>query len=150
MQYYARNYRNEVAGLVLVDSTHWSQVPRSRSGPRLAGVPGVLMCSMTPTACAEFDGIELSGQQVQDSQPLQEMPFVVISAGMRAEQVRPAPKLITVPVNDEIDAMQRDLAQQLPDSKHVLAMHSGHYVQNTEPGLIVDALRDLTAQLADQ
>jgi len=148
MQYYARNYPNEVAGLVLVDSTHWSQVPRSRTAPRLAGVPGVLTCSMTPTACAEFDGIELSGQQVHESAPLQEMPFVVISAGARAEQVRPAPKLITVPVNDEIDAMQRDLARQLPDGKQVMAYRSGHYIQNTEPELIVDAVRDMTAGLS--
>ena len=41
--------------------------------------------------------------------------------------------------------MQRELATRSPYGEHIVAAHSGHYIQNDEPALVVDAVRRVLA-----
>src|SRR5918998_5502934 len=39
--------------------------------------------------------------------------------------------------------LQADLVGLMPDSRQVIAEQSGHYVHQSEPGLVVEAIRDV-------
>ena len=41
--------------------------------------------------------------------------------------------------------MQRELATRSPRAEHVVATHSGPYIQNDDPALVVDAVRRVVA-----
>ena len=38
-------------------------------------------------------------------------------------------------------AAQTKLGKLVPDARHVIATHSGHYIQIDQPKLIIDAIR---------
>jgi pimeloyl-ACP methyl ester carboxylesterase len=37
--------------------------------------------------------------------------------------------------------LQRDLATRSPQAEHIVAAKSGHYIQNEEPPLVIEAIR---------
>jgi pimeloyl-ACP methyl ester carboxylesterase len=43
--------------------------------------------------------------------------------------------------------MQADLATLIPGARHVIAEKSGHYVHQTEPELVIDAIRQMVMTL---
>jgi pimeloyl-ACP methyl ester carboxylesterase len=47
------------------------------------------------------------------------------------------------------DELQADLAELVPDGRHVVAEHSGHYVQQSQPDLVVAAIRDVVQAVRD-
>ena len=84
MQYFARQYPSEVAGLVLVDSTHWDQQARMEKAFRtIATMTQVLVRSMPPHVQREFSGSELAGRQVREAPPPKDIPVVVLTGTQR-------------------------------------------------------------------
>lgn len=144
MQYYARQFPDEVAGLVLVDSSHWKQTETMRrETPALARLVQALSRAMPGAARQEFAAIEATEREVRESPPLRAMPLVVLSAGTRIPPAQPLRAALEGPFAKHLDAMQRELAAQLPDARQVIARRSDHYVQRKEPGLVVEAIRDI-------
>lgn len=137
MQYFARNYPNEVAGLLLVDSTHWKQeLPTSQksSGPytRYREVtlfmPWIMRREILDSASA--------GEQVQASPPAVTVPTIVLSSTRTLARETPASRAWAARLQDEI-------AAAFPGARHVRVVGSGHYIHHDHPQVVVDAAREL-------
>jgi pimeloyl-ACP methyl ester carboxylesterase len=133
VQYYARNFPEEVAGLVLVDSSHWDQTARMPRTGRSAIVSAVMTWILVWGAPAdEADAFEITQREVRESPPLRPMPFTVLTAGLQGEVWKD---------------LQRELAGQLPDAKHTIVEGSGHVMQQDQPERIAAAVRDMLVLL---
>jgi pimeloyl-ACP methyl ester carboxylesterase len=142
---YASTHPEEVAGLVLIDATN--EELRTLLSPE----QWAFLTSPPPAPEIERIDWDVSFDQViaaRTAVPLRPgLPLVVLSAG-RFDELPPG-----LPDPEGLVRAQRaaqaDLARLVPGARQVIAAQSSHYVQLTEPGLIVDAviaeLRDLAA-----
>jgi pimeloyl-ACP methyl ester carboxylesterase len=152
MQYFARNFPDEVAGLVLVDSTHWGgelSERMRREAPEVAALDASQRRNIPSGILAEADALETSGREVRESPPLRPMLLTVISAGMfrPPPETRAAQGATLAKLKGE---MQRELAAQLPDARWLIAERSDHFVQLEQPELVVAAVRDIVEALRRQ
>jgi pimeloyl-ACP methyl ester carboxylesterase len=139
MQYFARNYPRETAGLLLLDSTHWNQ--------------GLLMDALRPNGPSYFAGHTIimfmpwimrrelndsatAGEQVHDSPQAHDLPTIVLSSTRAAPRVTLAARLHEGELQDEI-------AADFPGSDHEQVDASGHYIQRDRPDVVVAAVRRL-------
>lgn len=146
MQYFARHYPDEVAGLVLVDSTHWNQQllrgspvgtqardlqPRDAQSRR-----GTVMLFMPFIARRELADSAQAGEQVHASPAADGFPTIVLSSTgaflgetptMRAQAAR----------------LQEDIVTDFPGARHIRVERSGHYIQRDRPDIVVDSVRKL-------
>lgn len=170
MQLFARRYPYLVAGLVLVDSSHPTQVERFRAPPfNLNTAPktrwGMVKFGRAPqphpsmpaavkqlvreqmsrwrtrrTLAHEFLGFRDSARELLNSQRLAGIPVVVLSRGKR---VWPADDR-----GDQLEhlwmEMQTELAGESPCSAHIVASNSGHQVHLDQPDLVAYAIAVLT------
>ena len=44
---------------------------------------------------------------------------------------------------------QQELAAQLPNSTHIIAEKSGHFIQKDQPQLVIDAIREMVNGVRD-
>jgi pimeloyl-ACP methyl ester carboxylesterase len=157
---YAAEYPAEVAGLVLVDTSHEDQNARFRAllppelGAALApqrlqtpGLPGAEQVDLD----ASFDQL----RRATAAQPLRRLPLVVVSRGRPLEADIPPDALAQLPpgvleaLDPEWQALQRALAALVPGARHIIAADSGHYVQLERPELVVDAIRQVVDAVRD-
>ena len=139
MQLYARRYPAEVAGLVLVDSTH----PKSFSGPgsmekRGALSRAALAIGLSASGKAEFAALAQSGSEVLSAPPIPAaMPVVVITA----------PDPAHTAIADYDNAMRRDFANLYPGATMV-EVAGGHMVPQTHPEAVIAAIHEVLAKAA--
>lgn len=137
MQYFARNFPDEVSGLVLIDSTHWNQglrVDNSANTP-YAGRTAVTLF-MPLIMRRELGDSEAAGEQVHTSPAPGPIPTIVLSSTL-------APKGETPAARANAARMQDEIAADFPNSRHVRVEDSGHYIQRDHPQVVVDAIREL-------
>lgn len=137
MQYFARNFPDEVAGLLLIDSTHWKQgmkIDATADTPYQSRTAVTLYMPLIMRN--ELSDSESAGVEVNSSPKAAGIPAIVLSstrmtagesAGQRAEAV----------------ALQDEIAADFPGSQHTFVEDSGHYIQRDQPGVVVDAVREL-------
>jgi pimeloyl-ACP methyl ester carboxylesterase len=137
MQYFARNYPQEVAGLVLVDSTHWEQhlamgnqanTPYNSRTAITLFMPWIMRREITDSDAA--------GKQVHQSPVAVGIPTIVLSSTRGPAGETPADRALAARLQDEI-------AADFPDANHVRVDDSGHYIQREHPEVIVEAARKL-------
>ena len=72
-----------------------------------------------------------------DAGPFPNIPLTVITAGKRP----------TFLVSDDIIATverhQKSLCELSPQGKQIIAEKSGHYIQNSEPQVVVEAIEEI-------
>lgn len=122
---YAIRFPDRVKGMVLVDSSHEDQQRRfAEADPsRPTTEPGALR--------AEAFDLTAMSAALKAAPWRTTMPMVVLSR-------------TTVPNNQDAAIwldLQRELATRSTQASHVIAEHSGHYIQNDEPSLVIDAVR---------
>jgi hypothetical protein len=81
--------------------------------------------------------------------PLPSMPMIVVSAGQVGDPSQYPPGW---PVEAEHALhleLQADLAGLVPNGRHVVAQQSGHNVHQTEPEVVVDAIRQVVEAVHD-
>ena len=84
--------------------------------------------------------IEPSAALLRAAPPLPQAPLVVLSAHYR---VTP-PRGVTAEQMDEVwMSLQAELAQLVPAGRQIVAEKSGHFVMLDEPGLVIDAIREV-------
>ena len=143
---YASAYPDEVAGLVLVDSSHEEQEARLEGlvSPELWEAYQAMA-----GATLNLEGLDINASfaQVRDARtnaPLRPMPLFVVSAGATVD-----PSFIPsfFPAGWPVEIMpllhqelQADLAGLAPHGRQVIAEQSGHYVHQSEPELVVEAI----------
>ena len=137
MQYFARNYPKEVAGLLLVDSTHWHQgmvVDNSANTPYVGRTAVTLF--MPWIMRREIADSAAAGQQVHASPEAEGFPTIVLSSTRGPLGETSAARALS-------DGMQDEIAADFPGAEHVRVADSGHYIQRDHPEVVVGAAREL-------
>ena len=139
---YASQYPDQVAGLVLVDASHEMQDQR-----REDLVPAELFAIEQMAIQANTEGIDLGASFAQmaaarAATPLRPMPLIVLSAGLGDPAFFPEgwPMEAEGLLHTEL---QTDLAGLVPNGRLIVAEQSGHYIQQSQPDLVLEAIRDV-------
>lgn len=136
-QLYARLYPAEVAGLVLVDSTH----PEQFSG---AGAPEnwplavrlAVHAVMRPAARAELAALPATGARLLALPPPTGMPVIVLTA------TRPPPGASAL--SRDSYAKRKDIARLNPGAQQIW-VDSGHMIPLDAPQAVIDAILAILA-----
>ncbi|MGH6895242.1 MAG: alpha/beta fold hydrolase [Geminicoccaceae bacterium] len=131
-QYFARNHPQQVAAVVLIDAASpFEPIDDPRFATRASLEPGTVEHD-------EDAGVDLSILQTRDSPPMPRVPLLVLTA---TDHASPAA------FEREWQHIQAQVAAQSPLGRQVIAEGSGHDIQNDQPGLVVDQIRELLRQL---
>jgi pimeloyl-ACP methyl ester carboxylesterase len=137
MQYFARNYPQEVAGLVLVDSSHWEQhlamgnqanTPYNSRQAVTLFMPWIMRREIT-------DSID-AGKQVHASPAAFSIPTIVLSSTRGPPGETPSDRALSA-------RLQEEIAADYPQANHIRVIDSGHYIQKDHPEVVVEAARKL-------
>jgi pimeloyl-ACP methyl ester carboxylesterase len=145
---YASRYPDEVVGLVLIDTSHEDQDVR-----RQDMVAADLFATEQQAVGANTEGIDLNAsfdqvRAARTATPLHSIPLIVLGAGQADPAFFPAgwPMEAEARLHDEL---QRDLAELVPGGRYVVAEKSGHYIQQSEPDLVVESIRAVVGAVRD-
>ncbi|HZF25152.1 MAG TPA: alpha/beta fold hydrolase [Steroidobacteraceae bacterium] len=137
MQYFARQYPDEIDGLVLIDSTHWDQ--HLQLNPQGAGASdrgSFVLLSMPWIMRRELNDSTAAGEQVHASPHAGNVPTIVLSRTRALHGETPAAQALSA-------LMQDDITSDFPAARHLQVFDSGHYIQRDRPEVVVDAAREL-------
>jgi pimeloyl-ACP methyl ester carboxylesterase len=172
---FARLRPGDVAGMVLVDATHEDFVSRSpeatreqrvraleafraaaergAQGRRLPPVvPNLPRAVAARTAWyrslyEEARSAEASAAEVGAGPRALEMPLVVVTAGK--SETAGGSRRTAAEMRALWLELQADLVRLSPQGVHVIAARSGHYVQRSEPGVVIDAVRRVLERIGN-
>jgi len=132
---FASQYPNEVAGIVLVDSS--SEEEYSRYAALLPpGQQGGYRHVNQGGNCERVDLLASAGQ-LREAAPLPHVPLTIIT---------PAPKDASKETSQAHLELQADLARRAPNSVHLFAERSGHFIQSDRPDVVIEAIRRVVEQ----
>ena len=142
-QLYAATYPDEVAGIVLVESTHPLEAVQFAEHLTPAQIEEDRAAALgNPEQMDVFAGLD----EVQAAGSLPNVPLVVVTAGI-SEGWPPGWDAETF---DALRAAQQaDLATFTEDGSQVIAATSGHHVPSQEPETIVAAVEQVLGSIAD-
>jgi len=133
VQYFAKRYPQEVKGVVLVDSTHPTQLEGTGSYENLpVWWRGVFQLAASKTTKNEFDNITKSGQDVL-AMPVSAVPMVILSANENSTFYKE--------LSDHAHAKRVDFLRLYPHAKQVW-VDSGHMITTEKPGVVIHAIED--------
>jgi pimeloyl-ACP methyl ester carboxylesterase len=144
MQYFARNFPGEVSGLVLIDSTYWTQqfVVDPNTGVSQENRRTVRLY-MPWAMRRELDDTGESGQEVKASPKAKIAGVIVLSSTDPMEHQSNEQR-------QEAIAQQEQLAADFPQAHHRYVDHAGHYIQRDQPDAVVAAVREAAGCRRDQ
>ncbi|XPP26183.1 MAG: alpha/beta fold hydrolase [Leucobacter sp.] len=157
---YAAAYPEEVTGLVLIDALsegfQTALTPEEYSAWKESQ-------RVSDSDVAEYPGIERLDEdavmaEMRATPPIHPMPLTVLSADRLygpgwADLIRSGSLPADTPpeLGYAIDAAQRSSqelqAALLPDAVHITNTHSGHDIPLENPGIVVEAIRDIVLKL---
>ncbi len=147
---FASRFADEVAGLVLVDSSHpdqWQTInavlpPEAPADPeglrRLRAIP--------PASLPEKLDIPASLAQVRAVKSLGSLPLVVLSHSHTLPIDPDLPPELARKIEQVWEQKQNELAGLSTASTHLVAEKSGHYIQVDEPQIVIDAVLNVLEQ----
>lgn len=142
-QLFARRFPGEVAGMVLLESTH----PRDREllkghEGRLAQVLGRVLSVpqkiFRANLHSEMDWIDSTAREVEAAGPFPPVPLAVVTGGHEPPRWLMPPEALRIK-----RAHQQALAKLSPRGRQVVARRSGHFPQLTQPELVLEVLREI-------
>ncbi len=169
-------YRNEVAGMVLVDASHPDQ--ENRFSPELKnmergwqreaqfleytapfGIPRLLgLCDEEPVQRAAECNWRSAREGVAELKAFSESAAEVAATGslgdiplavLSHDPNKPSADLpadLAKPTNDAWEQMQEELAHLSTRGTQVIAKNSSHYIQVDRPDIVIDAVRKIVEQ----
>jgi pimeloyl-ACP methyl ester carboxylesterase len=149
---YAKQYPDEVVGVVLVDATHPDLMSKMLAAlPAESPSEDENIKSVRKSIVAEnsdrtfnrerFDPVP-SAAQVRAGGALGDKPLVVLTRSPKAYAQNPIQRKYLEPVWQEL---QRDLSRLSSNSTHKVATKAGHFISVDEPQLVIDAIRKVMA-----
>jgi len=137
MQYFARNFPDEVTGLLLVDSTHWDQhlIIDAHANQAYLGQREVTLF-MPLIMREEIKDSVQAGEQVHSSPGARDVRTIVLSSTV-------APKNGSADSQAHAAQLQDEIAADFPSSRHVFVTGAGHYIQRDKPEVVINAAREL-------
>ncbi len=137
MQLYARRYPGEVAGLVLVDSTHPEQMDDAGARENWPAWANIAFNALTSdTVKQELAALPVTGRALLSLPPMIGKPVVVLSARK--------PMAETTELARFANAKRVDIARLNPGAKQIW-VDSGHAIPLEKPEAVVTAIRDVLA-----
>lgn len=158
---YASTYPDDVAGMVLIDTTNeniWHH----------------FQDALTPAQYRDFEASTLDNSELLAAYPeaerlwtapLADTPSVVqVRQARQDAPIRPMPVVVlahgipfAAPVagwpTDKMESIlldsQRDIASLVPDSRLVIATESGHNIHQDQPDLVIDAIEQVVTAVRD-
>jgi len=176
---YANAYRGDVAGMVLVDSSHPEQQKRLPAAVNdldagwvreqeffeLAmpfGIPRVLgFCGEDAEVRAAECNFHSVRESVKELKSVSESAAQAATAGslgdiplavLSSDPDRPQldlPEDLVKPTNDAWQQLQNELAQLSTRSTHTIVRNSGHYIQLDQPGAVIEAIKKVVKQVRE-
>ncbi len=173
---YASLYRNEVAGMVLVDASHPEQEKRfpaelknmEGSWQREAqfmeytmpfGIPRIIgLCDQPPAVRAAECNWSSAREGLAEMRAFSESAAQAAATGSLGDMPlavlshdpdKPSAELppdLAKSTNDAWEKMQQELAQLSTRGTRVVARNSSHYIQEDRPDLVIDAVRSVVEQ----
>ena len=152
---YADLYPQEVVGMVMIDPGHPDQTARWLAAlpPESADDPPALkdlragfkagFAAADPSKMAENMDIEASAAETRACGSLGDMPLVVLSAAK--DSFGTTLSSIEETLQQEWNAMGKELSQLSSNGTFVLAEKSGHNIHQDEPQLVIDAILKVVA-----
>jgi pimeloyl-ACP methyl ester carboxylesterase len=144
MQLFAKLYKDETAGIVLVDAVHpdldtryISVLTPEQEQQREAGI------SSTREHATYADTHE-SGAQVRAAGPLPNVPMVVLRHGLDLPQ---PPGWPVAEIERIWLQMQQELAAMIPGSKLIVAEQSRHFITVSQPEMVVQSIQEVLSAL---
>lgn len=142
VQLYARRHPYEVAGLVLVDSTHPEQLSGAGAREKWPGwVKLVIDLASPEVAQAELDALPATGAALLALPPFTGRPVTVLSASR--------PMIETSELARDGNAKRIDILRLNPGARQVW-VDSGHAIPLEKPEAIVGAVREILSTLRRQ
>jgi pimeloyl-ACP methyl ester carboxylesterase len=147
---FANRYRDEVVGLVLIDSSHPQQLERINATlpPRRDDESAVLRGfrdgpDRTAMGGEWFDFFK-NGEQFTSNMSIGDIPLIVLTAAPQPPSDKsPLPRDWQIAIEPMHQQLQRELAKVSTDSKHIVARKASHNIQVDEPELVLDAITSL-------
>jgi pimeloyl-ACP methyl ester carboxylesterase len=142
MQLYARKYPKEVAGLVLVDSTHPLHFAGTGAMENRSLVSRSMMAiGLWGNASEEFKNITATGKEVLSLPPLPaNLPTVILIAPSAPTSKDPSDAAMDAYDN----ALRWDFIKLYPAAS-VHETHTSHNIHGERPELVVQAIKDVLA-----
>ena len=155
---YASEYPEEVSGLVLVDPTPFeaanliTEEEWALWKPLLGGPPSEEAQELYPAL--EWSDNDRNLEQASAAAPLKPMPFIAFQSDkpfdlspyvedgtlpMTAEEAEQFRILLYNAWHDAIG----DLVSQVPGARFIDDPHSGHYIHQEQPQLVIDSIREV-------
>lgn len=168
-------HRHDVAGLVLIDSSHEDQTLRRRAEGWWRGAPRMFWYALRRRVqvlglrrlAVQAGFSELNAEIARDVPPAfaaaarainltarhrrtvtHEIMLIARSHGQPPELGDLPLTVLTAAARDDTwMQMQAELAKLSTASRHIVAAHGGHYLQRDEPELVASAIRDLISRI---
>jgi pimeloyl-ACP methyl ester carboxylesterase len=141
-RYFAQTYRREVLGMVLVDAFNTDIKPLFGTlWPRydhLLNFPGTPLEHQPGWETIDIDG---AIRDVERAKPLPRMPLAVISKTKQFSLPPGFPKDVAKKLLRVWPITQNRLVSLEPQTPHIFATGSGHYVQLHDPDLVTSTIR---------
>lgn len=137
---FASQHPGDVIGMVLVDTSHED---------RTAGFETVLSEELIarnraylldPSRNSESVDLIASERQMRDSRRIFDFPLVVLTRGLPDQTSAVWPSAALQQIERKLQLKFLDLS---PNSSHVIAEQSGHWIQKDQPELVVEAIRNV-------
>ena len=152
---YTDQYPDEVAGIVLVDSSHPNQFAEF-----LATLPPTtlneaeslkelrdFLNNLDTTDNPEKFNIEASIAQLQNLRSLGDLPLIVLAQRPTCDFETALLKDISDQLRDIWQNLQVDLSSLSSNSTHIIATRACHDIQVDEPQLVIDAILKIVSEV---
>ncbi|WP_433945199.1 alpha/beta fold hydrolase [Paenibacillus sp. SN-8-1] len=130
---FARQYAEEVAGVVLLESSHELDLAINQTqGPFIRGLNrllGIFDSFSAHRKWNEVNYVEETARQIAEAGPFPKIPLFVVSGGKK-------PPMMPASVFEIRQKNQLDLVRLSHQGRHILAASSGHFPQFSEPELV--------------
>lgn len=135
MQLFARRHPTEVAGLVLVDSTHPEQLAGAGAPDRWPTAARVAFDALTSElAKREMAALPATGAELLALPPLRGKPVIVLSAARPMQE--------TSDLARDSNAKRVDILRLNPGARQVW-VDSGHGIPLEKPDAVIEAIEDI-------
>ena len=147
---FAMKYPRETAGIVLVDSSHEEQIARFSV---LADPPAAtpLPAAAAPSfSLLEKVDLAATSAELAAAPWHADVPLIVLSRGLWLKTPPPVPDPLAPARLGIWQDLHRELATRSPQGEVVVATRSGHYIQNDEPQIVIDAVHRIVARVTSR
>lgn len=132
---FAMKYPGDVVAIVLVDSSHEEQVAR------FSILPAPPPAAAPATSARERVDLVATSAELAAAPWHSGMPLLVLSRGVWLKTLPAVPDPLAYARLGIWQDLHRELATRSPQGEVVVATRSGHYIQNDEPQIVIDAVR---------